>query len=819
MAGEVKQPIFFQLAAAQQFAMPAGGLTDIRPLSAPAPVDVFAGATPQNGSPIADFTSAPQHPLTRSAPLSPDMDEDAQFRLYWKFVHTSCPLRDELDIRMRAAIDRGDHGALRETLAECPFPRPATRWIDYAAQYGTPEALRALLEAGFFTARRRPHDWEARPLHCVAGKEVAKKVAILVNAGFDVNDGGFHGEPPLSSAMTRGNLAHVKALLAAGARADVAMLRWAIRYHSFELLEALLEAGADAKGENLMLEAMWSNNVKILQLLLAHGADPTALCRLQGSSKRPASMATPMELALLQKNPEGAAFAVELFLALLKRGVVVDKRKLKQFGTQQRLIGKANSCATVRDYIDLVALIPQKLFWAGVRRDGVIVGSLDRFFSLPHSDDDVRAVHNLLTRTSSKNEFEDRLHVANAAAAAGLRQRGSIPAALPAFVATIGIERTRSTQEFEGIVRRIAAQMPEDAASARAIRLAFIEGARQRMSADAYIRYVSALPNNPGDPYVSREEVIVATLDHFFVLKPNIDQRMIMKGLFSNGGRAKYERAEQVFREVERLVPADEPQLSEIVSDEYLARIATLSASWAQLEGNPEALKEFIAQKLSGTDTDVFDGIYLAAKHGMRVEGLGKQLLARVAHAASDDSLRALSLWAVTKLYRKKGMPVVDPATLLELAFLATSKNFLRVINWALYQWQIRGIVTHAEVAMLNRARRQDLFTAVTTQQRKVIYRFAVDGRISGGEELLDAAKLRTFVKEKIVDGLLQEKRTRAEGVAVLEEVHAAFPRMADDEELRASVIEALRPLAARKDDLGKKARRMFKQFVLPAAK
>jgi ankyrin repeat protein len=151
-----------------------------------------------------------------------------------------------------------------------------------AAAFASPEAMRALL-------RREPHLLEERtglgetPLHYLAVENQLRAVALLVEAGAEVNTLNSCGGTPLSDAASLGYDELVAYLLAHGAKLHVPgqeepVLHSAVRGGSVATVRRLLEAGApidelnDMRETPLHLAAESDELLPVVTLLIEAGA-------------------------------------------------------------------------------------------------------------------------------------------------------------------------------------------------------------------------------------------------------------------------------------------------------------------------------------------------------------------------------------------------------------------------------------------------------------------------------------------------------------------------------------------------------------------
>jgi ankyrin repeat protein len=206
----------------------------------------------------------PQMPLT--GPLKPD-----QVQIIKNWIDQGAVWPDELSgeaplpppdpaaTRMMDAIRNGDHAAFKKILSQNPKignsrgPGGSTPLM-YAAMYGEPDSVRAILEGG---ANPNFANYEgATPLMWAAGD--LAKVELLVDHGAAVN------------AQSDG--ARTALLVAAG------------RYGNYGVVKFLLDHGADPNAHSPSLgadmtplgEAAYIGDVQMVKLLIERGADVKA---------------------------------------------------------------------------------------------------------------------------------------------------------------------------------------------------------------------------------------------------------------------------------------------------------------------------------------------------------------------------------------------------------------------------------------------------------------------------------------------------------------------------------------------------------------
>ena len=139
-------------------------------------------------------------------------------------------------------------------------------------------------------------------------------VEALLEAGVDVNRSELDGTTALHWAAYQGDLETARLLLGAGAadtpnRYAVTPLVLAAGRGDAPIVEALLDAGADAnttlpEGETVLMAAARAGSVRVLKLLLAHGADVGAREGWRGQ--------TALMWAAAENHPEAMHVLIEL---------------------------------------------------------------------------------------------------------------------------------------------------------------------------------------------------------------------------------------------------------------------------------------------------------------------------------------------------------------------------------------------------------------------------------------------------------------------------------------------------------------------------
>jgi ankyrin repeat protein len=234
------------------------------------------------------------------------------------------------------ALRRGELTAVQSLLKSAEVnlrDRRGATPLMYAAAIGSAEALTLLLNAGADVKAR--NDFDAAALIWAAGDPV--KSRILIEHGADVNAASKQGRRPLMMAARRdGNADLVRLMLAKGAIADVkdtrgnTALMYAAQTGDVEMMRALTDQDADvnasnAQGATPLGNAVCSNRIGAVKLLLAKGAKPNAAMASLGMVRH-GPIALGNLSPLMAAAPYGSA---EMVGELLKAGADVNARDVR----------------------------------------------------------------------------------------------------------------------------------------------------------------------------------------------------------------------------------------------------------------------------------------------------------------------------------------------------------------------------------------------------------------------------------------------------------------------------------------------------------
>jgi ankyrin repeat protein len=231
-----------------------------------------------------------------------------------------------------SAIRSNDLGALKKADVNVRDRRGNTP-LQYAAGFGTAEAIRLLLDGGADVNSR--NGFEATPLIWAAGN--LAKTRLLIERGADVNARTRQGRTALMvAAACNGCSESVRLLLAKGADAKAldtgraTALTLAAENGDAESIRLLLEAGADPKqanggGMTPLHLAIYNCDLASAKLLLAKGADVNVKNTFSGNVKFGAIMLvglTPLHIA-------APYCGVEVVDTLLAAGAAIDPRDVR----------------------------------------------------------------------------------------------------------------------------------------------------------------------------------------------------------------------------------------------------------------------------------------------------------------------------------------------------------------------------------------------------------------------------------------------------------------------------------------------------------
>jgi uncharacterized protein len=192
------------------------------------------------------------------------------------------------DASLVTAAKEGDRAAVQSLLAgrskEDIAGAEGTTALVWAATRNDVAMADLLLRAGANV--KTANEFGATALYAAAAHQDPAMAERLLTAGADPNAALMSGETPLMEAARRGNLATVRALLSKRANPNAKesnggqnALMWAISQRQSQVVEALIEGGADVHGGSKtgftpLMFAAQKNDVDSARLLLRAGAKP-----------------------------------------------------------------------------------------------------------------------------------------------------------------------------------------------------------------------------------------------------------------------------------------------------------------------------------------------------------------------------------------------------------------------------------------------------------------------------------------------------------------------------------------------------------------
>jgi uncharacterized protein len=227
------------------------------------------------------------------------------------------------------AAEKMDRAAIRALLrqhANVNAPQvdgmTALHWATYQDDLETADLL---IRAGANVKAANRYGVTALSLACTTGN--GPLVELLLKAGADANAALPGGETPLMTAARVGSLAAVKSLLARGAAVDArderrgqTALMWAAAEGHADVVQTLIELGADARlrltsGFTPLLFAVREGRSSVVRALLKAGADvnePIPMDRKRGYGGRlPPAGGSPLLLAVMNAHFQLAAELVD----------------------------------------------------------------------------------------------------------------------------------------------------------------------------------------------------------------------------------------------------------------------------------------------------------------------------------------------------------------------------------------------------------------------------------------------------------------------------------------------------------------------------
>ena len=238
-------------------------------------------------------------------------------------IHTAAIVGDDASVRRFLALDRRNATAKAgpygwDALTHLCFSRYLR--LDHARSEGFVRAATALLDAGasantgWMEKNHEPHpEWESAIYGAAGIARHAALTRLLLERGADPND----GETSYHAPETYANAA-LKVLVESGKLNEEGLGTILLRktdWHDYEGIKWLLERGVDPNretrwGKRAIHNAVLSDNdIKIFEVLLEHGADPTLV------AERPDrwQAAAPGKSAVAMTARRGRGDVLELF--------------------------------------------------------------------------------------------------------------------------------------------------------------------------------------------------------------------------------------------------------------------------------------------------------------------------------------------------------------------------------------------------------------------------------------------------------------------------------------------------------------------------
>jgi ankyrin repeat protein len=246
-------------------------------------------------------------------------------------IHAAAILGDDVGVRRFLTIDSqdatakgGPHGW--DALTHLCFSQYLR--LDRGRSDGFVRAATALLDAGaspntgWMEKNHQPHpEWESALYGAAGIARHAELTRLLLERGADPND----EETPYHAPETYDNAA-LKIMVESGKLNDESLGTILLRktdWHDFEGIKWLLEHGVEPNrptrwGKMAIHNAVLSDNdIKIIEVLLEHGADPTLLADRPNRSQMP----SPGKSALAMAARRGRRDVLELFE---RRGIPIE---------------------------------------------------------------------------------------------------------------------------------------------------------------------------------------------------------------------------------------------------------------------------------------------------------------------------------------------------------------------------------------------------------------------------------------------------------------------------------------------------------------